>query len=191
MKYNIMVDCDCVLNNLIERTCQIFNERYDTNISEETFTYYDIYKCLAFEDAEKFKALWSKRELWDSLSPVYHSQWGMKKLVDDGFNVYIATSTHYENFPWKVEWLKHFFKFIDERHIICVCDKSVLNADIMIDDCADNLINNLRCNRILVDRPWNASTHDEAYGMKRCANWDEIVAAVEEFYKQDKELMQD
>ena len=78
MKYNVMVDCDCVLNNLIERTCQVFNERYDTNISEETFTHYDIYKCLAFEDAEKFKALWSEREIWDSLSPVYHSQWAMK-----------------------------------------------------------------------------------------------------------------
>lgn len=189
MRYNVMVDCDCVLNNLMERTCQMFNERYGTNISEDYFTDYDICKCMPFEDAEKFKALWHERELWDSLAPTHHSQWGAKKLVDDGFNVYIATSTHYENFPWKVLWLKHYFPFIDERHIICIGDKSVLNADVMVDDHADNLIENLRCNRIIVDKPWNVSTHDEVYGIKRCTNWDEIVAAVEEFYKQDKELM--
>ena len=67
MKYIVALDCDCVLNNLIERTCQMFNERYCADISEETFTQYDVYKCLSFEDAEKFKALWHERELWDSL----------------------------------------------------------------------------------------------------------------------------
>lgn len=189
MRYNVMVDCDCVLNNLIQRTCQMFNERYNKNISEETFTQYDIYKCLAFDDAEKFSALWNERELWDSLSPTYHSQWGVKKLIDNGFNVYIATSTHYNNFPWKVEWLQHYFPFVKESNIICIGDKSVLNADIMIDDYANNLIGNIRCNRILFEKPWNKSVNDDVYGIKRCTNWDEIIEAVEEFYKNDKELM--
>lgn len=189
MKYIVALDCDCVLNNLIESTCQMFNERYGTDISEKTFIQYDIYKCLSFEDAEKFTALWHERELWDSLSPTHHSQWGVKKLIDDGFSVYIATSTHHENFPWKVEWLKHYFPFIDERHIICIGDKSILNVDVMVDDHAYNLINNLHCNRVLVEKPWNINIHDEIYGIKRCTNWDDIVDAVEEFYNNDKELM--
>lgn len=189
MKYIVALDCDCVLNNLIERTCQMFNERYGTDISEKTFIQYDIYKCLSFEDAEKFTALWHERELWDSLSPTHHSQWGVKKLIDDGFSVYIATSTHHENFPWKVKWLKHYFPFIDERHIICIGDKSILNVDVMVDDHAYNLINNLHCNRVLVEKPWNINIHDEIYGIKRCTNWDDIVDAVEEFYNNDKELM--
>lgn len=191
MRYNVMVDCDEVLNNLIDRTCQIFNERYNSNISPETFTQYDIYKCLSFEDAEKFSALWHERELWDSLSPIHHSQWGVKKLIDDGFNVYIATSTHYNNFPWKMEWIKYYLPFVKESHVICIGDKSALNADVMIDDCAENLINNIRCHRVLVTRPWNTDIHDDIYDIKRCSNWDEIVEAVEECYKNDKELMDD
>ena len=59
----------------------------------------------------------------------------------------------------------------------------------MIDDNLDNLIGNIRCNRVLLEKPWNKDAHDEVYGIKRCTNWDEIVVAVEEFYKQDEELM--
>ena len=169
--------------------CKTFNEENGTDITEDTFTSYDIYKCLPFEVAEKYAALWKREDIWRSLTPVYHSQWGAKKLVDDGFDVYITTTTHWENFPWKVEWLQSYFPFIDESHIICVRDKSILDVDVMIDDNLDNLIGNIRCNRVLLEKPWNKDAHDEVYGIKRCTNWDEIVVAVEEFYKQDEELM--
>ena len=140
MKYRIALDCDDVLNNLNEVVCKVFNEENDTDITEDTFTSYDIYKCLPFEDAEKYAALWRREEIWRSLTPVYHSQWGAKKVVDDGFDVYITTATQWENFPWKVEWLQSYFPFIDESHIICIRDKSILDVDVMIDDNLDNLI---------------------------------------------------
>lgn len=189
MKYRIALDCDDVLNNLNEVVCKVFNEENRTNLTEDTFTAYDIYKCLPFEVAEKYAALWKREDIWRSLAPVYHSQWGAKKLVDDGFDIYITTATHWENFPWKVEWLQSYFPFIDESRIICVRDKSILDVDVMIDDNLDNLIGNIRCNRVLLEKPWNKNAHDEVYGIKRCTNWDEIVVAVEEFYKQDEELM--
>ncbi len=189
MKYKIAVDCDEVLNNLNEITTKVFNEENNTNLTEDVFTSYDIYKCLPFEDAEKYVALWRREDIWRSLTPAYHSQWGVKKLVDSGFDVYIATATHHENFSWKVEWLQSYFPFVEPSHIICIGDKSILNVDVMVEDCADNLINNIRCNRVLLEKPWNMNIHDEIYGIKRCANWDEIVPAIEEFYKNDERLM--
>ena len=88
-----------------------------------------------------------------------------------------------------MKWLKRYFPFIDESRIICIRDKSILDVDVMIDDNLDNLIGNIRCNRVLLEKPWNKDAHDEVYGIKRCTNWDEIVVAVEEFYKQYEELM--
>lgn len=78
MRYRIALDCDDVLNNLNEAVCKVFNEENGTDITEDTFTSYDIYKCLPFEDAEKYTALWRREDVWRSLTPVYHSQWGAK-----------------------------------------------------------------------------------------------------------------
>lgn len=189
MRYKIALDCDDVLNNLNDVVCKVFNKENNANLTEESFTYYDIYKCLPFEDASKYAQLWYREDIWNSLTPIENSQWGVKKLIDNGYEVYITTASNTKTLNCKINWLKKFFPFIDEKHIICIKDKSLLNVDVMIDDNADNLINNIHCNRVLFDKCWNKSVHDDVYGMKRCMNWDEVVKAVNEFYKYDEELM--
>ena len=191
MKYKLIIDCDDVLLDLNSRVLQVFNEENGTDYTEDIFTDFDIYKCLPFELAEKYTALWLREDIWRSLSPVYHAQWGMKKLIDDGFEVFVATSTHYSNFVWKIELLQAYFPFIDSSKIICIKDKSLLHGDIMVDDCTANLISNLYCHRICLEKSWNQNVHDEAYGIHRCKTWDEIIDTIEKIYKEDQELMKE
>lgn len=191
MKYKLIIDCDDVLLDLNGRVLQVFNEENGTDYTEDIFTSFDIYKCLPFELAEKYTALWLREDIWRSLSPVYHAQWGMKKLIDDGFEVFVATSTHYSNFAWKIELLRTYFPFIDSSRIICIGDKSLLHGDIMIDDCTANLISNLYCHRICLEKSWNQNVHDEVYGIHRCKTWDEIIDTIQKIYKEDQELMKE
>lgn len=191
MKYKLIIDCDDVLLDLNSRALQVFNAENGTDYTEDIFTDFDIYKCLPFELAEKYTALWLREDIWRSLSPVYHAQWGMKKLIDDGFEVFVATSTHYSNFVWKIELLQAYFPFIDSSKIICIKDKSLLHGDIMVDDCAANLISNLYCHRICLEKSWNQNVHDEVYGIHRCKTWDEIIDTIEKIYKEDQELMKE
>lgn len=191
MKYKLIIDCDDVLLDLNGRVLQVFNEENGTDYTEDIFTDFDIYKCLPFELAEKYTALWLREDIWRSLSPVYHAQWGMKKLIDDGFEVFVATSTHYSNFAWKIELLQAYFPFIDSSRIICIGDKSLLHGDIMVDDCTANLISNLYCHRICLEKSWNQNVHDEVYGIHRCKTWDEIIDTIQKFYKEDQELMKE
>lgn len=191
MKYKLIIDCDDVLLDLNGRVLQVFNEENGTDYTEDIFTSFDIYKCLPFELAEKYTALWLREDIWRSLSPVYHAQWGMKKLIDDGFEVFVATSTHYSNFVWKIELLQAYFPFIDSSKIICIKDKSLLHGDIMVDDCTANLISNLYCHRICLEKSWNQNVHDEVYGIHRCKTWDEIIDTIEKIYKEDQELMKE
>lgn len=191
MKYKLIIDCDDVLLDLNGRVLQVFNEENGTDYTEDIFTDFDIYKCLPFELAEKYTALWLREDIWHSLSPVYHAQWGMKKLIDDGFEVFVATSTHYSNFVWKIELLQAYFPFIDSSKIICIKDKSLLHGDIMVDDCTANLISNLYCHRICLEKSWNQNVHDEVYGIHRCKTWDEIIDTIEKIYKEDQELMKE
>lgn len=80
-KFTVALDCDEVLNNLIEKTLELYNARHSTQLAFDSFTEYDFYKCLPFEDAEELTAMFLKKELWDSLSPAPDSQWGVKNLL--------------------------------------------------------------------------------------------------------------
>lgn len=188
-KFRILIDIDDVLNNLNERCTQVFNKTFGTELTADTFSDYDIFKCLPFEQATEYCRLWNDAETLESLTPIKNSQWGVKHFTDEGYDVYIATATHADNFALKVDWLHSLFPFIDDSHIIRCCDKSVLYADVMIDDCAKNLISNIHCERVLLNMPWNQNVHDEVYGIYRCNDWNEIVATVDDIYKNTKELM--
>ena len=114
-KFTVALDCDEVLNNLIEKTLELYNARHSTKLTLDSFTDYDFYKCLLFEEAEDLTAMFLEKELWDSLSPAPHSQWGVKTLIDKGYDVYVATATHHTNFPWKVDWIIKNFPLIDGK----------------------------------------------------------------------------
>lgn len=188
-KFTVALDCDEVLNNLIEKTLELYNTRHGTGLTADIFTQYDFYKCLPFEIAEELTSIFMEKELWDSLSPAPDSQWGVKKLIDNGYDVYVATATHYSNFAWKVDWFAKNFPFIDQKHIICIQNKSLLHVDVLVDDCAENLMaTNYAVDRVLLDKPWNRNVHDDVYGIYRTNNWEEIVEYVNELYKDAKGL---
>ena len=183
-KLVICVDIDGVLNDLMEKTITRYNKRYDTRLSLADFTDYDIFKDLPYDDAEKFIALWQEEDLWNSLEPRKGSQRGVKKLVDDGHEVYFATATHPKNFAWKVEWLQHYFGMVQTKNIICICNKGLLNCDVLIDDYAENLLANKLCHRILFDCCWNQGVYDDAHLLTRVHDWDEIIEVVNKICKE-------
>ena len=183
-KLTICVDVDSVLNDLMEKTIVMYNNRYNAKLSLEDFTDYDIFKDLPYNDAENFIALWQEEELWKSLAPRNGAQRGVKKLVEDGHSVFLATATHHKNFSWKVEWLQHYFGMVPTKNIICICNKGLLNCDVLIDDYAENLLANKLCHRVLFDCCWNQGVYDDIHLMTRVHNWDEIIEVVNEICKE-------
>lgn len=182
-KFTIAIDVDCVLNNLMDKTIEMYNSRYNTSLSINNFKEYDVFKCLPHNEAQNFVDLFQEEELWESLTPIKDSQWGIKHFIESGYTVYLATATHYKNFSWKVEWLKHYFGMIPEKNIICVHNKGLLKVDVLIDDCLDNLLSSMWYERVTLDWPWNRDVWDETYGIHRAHNWIEIVDIVNEIYE--------
>ena len=81
--------------------------------------------------------------------------------------------------------MKWYFSFIPVSNIIRINNKGLLNVDILIDDCVEQLISNIRCHRVCIDKPWNQSVWDEAYGIHRCSNWNEIFEVVNKIYEEE------
>lgn len=185
----IICDIDGVLNNLTPKAIELYNLRSGKNIQVSDLTTYNFSDCLPKEDADGICALFEEEELWNSLTPTPGSQDGLKTLIQQGHKVYLATATHYKNFAWKMEWLKRYYGFFNEKNVIRIMDKSILKADVMIDDCLDNLINNF-CERICIDHPWNRNpVKDFTYDIYRVDTWNKIPNIINDIERSDKEWL--
>lgn len=189
-KFVICCDIDGCINNLMEQTFAMYNERHGTCYSIDNLKTYSLEDNFSLETAEEIRNLFLEKDLWDSLIPVEGSQWALKSFINSGYKLYLATATHYTNFPWKVEWLKRYFDFIDPKDVICINDKSLLKCNVLIDDCYYNLTNtSVMVDRVLLDRPWNQASEnkDYVYGINRANNWEEVVRCVNRIYKNEME----
>lgn len=180
----IVCDIDNVLNDLIYKTLTLYNSRFNANITIENITAYNFYDCLPQEDASNIIDLFKEKELWDSLKPLPGAQEGLKKIIKQGHQVYLATATDPVNFNWKCDFINRYFPFISTDNIIRIMDKSLLKTDVMIDDHLNNLTSNI-CERICLNYPWNYSTSkDYAYDIKRANSWNDIVNIINKIKKE-------
>ena len=152
----IMSDIDGVLNNLVEKTLEIYNSQNNKSIKISDITSYNFFDCLAHEDAKGIVSLFKEKSLWDSLKPLQGAQEVLKQLIKNGHKVYLATATDPINFKWKIDWLMQYYSFIPSDNVIRITNKSLLKCDVIIDDCLDNLIGNF-AERICLNYPWNQS----------------------------------
>lgn len=183
----IMVDIDCVLNDLIPKAIMLYNSRIGKNIKISDITTYSVYECLSKEDADGICALFKEQELWDSLEPLPNAQWGIETLINMGHEVYLATATSPENFYWKVQWVEHHYPLIDRKHIICINNKGLLKCDVLIDDCIDNLTSNI-CERIVINQPWNQDKGKRyAYDIYGANNFKDVINIIKRIERKDAE----
>ena len=183
----ICVDIDATLNDLIDKTLEMYNMTYGKNIQIDDITTYHFCDCLTQEDAQGLEALFKEKKLWDSLRPLPGSQSALKQLIKKGHQIYLATATDPINFSWKIDWLKRYFSFIPSDNVIRIMDKSLLKCDILIDDCLDNLTS-VFCERITLNYPWNQSRSKEiAYDIKRAFSWGDIIDIVNTIEREMKE----
>lgn len=185
-RLSILVDMDNCINNLMEATCNLFNKENGTYYALESFQKYSITDCIPEEHAQKMQALFVDKRLWDSTRPAKGSQSAIKRMKDNGDEVLIVTATHFENVPWKAEWLAKYFPFIEWRDVIVAAKKSHIVGDWMIDDCLNNLLS-FPYGRVCIDKPWNRNVRDDVYDIIRVDDLNKAYDAILEREKQENE----
>ena len=181
----LCVDIDDTLCNLQETVIRIFNKRYNTNYTLEGFHDFNIMNVLPVEEATKFKSIYGEHGVYDLVKPFVCSQDGLRKLMNDGHQIYLASNIIPETHSEKVAFVQRYYPFIDPSRIIAIKDKWLLRADIMIEDNLDNLLAKPYYHRILMNRPWNQNVSDYVYGIYRCNNWNEIVDTVNKINEEE------
>lgn len=174
----ILVDMDDTLINLCEEWVNILNNKYSTNTALFDIKEWDITKAFPTLSVEEIFSPLNSEELWDSVRPIDGAVKYLKKLIDDGHNVFIVTATHPANSDIKFRRaLFRHFPFIPYDHVIIAYKKQMIKADVLIDDAPHNLVGG-EYYKILMAAPHNINYSNSEEDIKRVDSWEQAYDVI-------------
>ena len=176
-RLTILVDWDDVLNDLMPKALEMLNASRGTSYTLESFPEFDFSKYLPEADSNALHTLFLSNDLWKALRPTNGSQETLKRMMEDGHEVLIVTSTHFSNIAWKMEWLERYFPFVRWDQVIVTSRKDKVRGDWLIDDNPHH-IKRHPYGRVCIDKPWNRWLNDDVYDIIRVKNLSEAYAAI-------------
>jgi 5'(3')-deoxyribonucleotidase len=179
----IFVDMDDILVNLLDEwLIHLNNYEGVTPKTKEDITNWNMrlaYPTLT--DSQLYGCL-SDAEFWQRVQPVKYAYKYLKMLINEGNEVYVATSSYPMSFWVKTEncLFKHF-DFLSPKNVVCINNKSLLNGDVLFDDYHENL-RKFRGIKVLRDKPYNRNCDNECFHF-RINTWEEFYNIVQELKK--------
>lgn len=139
-KLTILVDMDDTIENLSEAWVSYLNGRYGTSVAASDISSWDISQAFStLSKSEVYGAL-KEAELWGAVKPLPGAVKYLKKLVEDGNDVFIVTASHPDTVGVKMnQVLFRYFPFIPYQNVIISSKKQMISGDILIDDGVHNL----------------------------------------------------
>ena len=183
----IGIDFDETLFPTLEKVLEIYNKRHGTNIELSQITAYHLHDNFPVDVADELVELFVEKSVYDGLQPYRGAVRTIKTLVEQGHEIYIATSTDVRNMEWKEELLQKHFPFIPKKNLIRIHHKTLLNVDVLVEDKLENLKSTF-ADRICFDQNWNRDEcADFAYSIYRIHNWGEIVNIINSIERKNRE----
>lgn len=179
-KLTILVDMDDVLEHFVDNWIIAINEKYGRDVDPNKLTTWEIlhlYPGLTVLDLEE---ILTSEEFWKRVKPIDGAVETMKKLIDDGHDVYVATSSWYKTLiPKMDEVLFKYFDFLTWDKVIVARDKWMIKGDVVIDDGIHNLENRTDDSlKLLFTATHNKSYDAESHGIVRVNNWKEVYKEI-------------
>jgi 5'(3')-deoxyribonucleotidase/uncharacterized protein with PQ loop repeat len=180
-KLRVAVDMDEVIADAFGKMLRAYNERTGRNITKEQIANEGIEimfapEFLTPELKTALDELPHDRSFFGDLELVEGAQESLRKLSKD-FEIFIASAAMDvpSSFDAKYQWLKQYFPFIPQSHYIFCGDKSILNADFLIDD-RPRHFQHFRGTGILFTAPHNVNRPAQL----RANNWNDVVRILQE-----------
>ncbi len=185
--FKIAIDFDETLFPTLTKVVELYNKKHDMNLELSQITTYNLHDSLPAEVADELLELFVDKEVYSSLQPYKGAIRAIKTLVEQGHEIYIATSTDVRNMEWKEELLQKHFPFIPKKNLIRIHDKSLLNVDVLVEDKLDNLKSTF-ADRVCFNQPWNVDDDaDYVYSIYRIHHWGEMNNVINTIERKNKE----
>ena len=177
----VLLDIDDTIVGLCEAWCKWLNDTHGTSTKIDDITEWDISKFFPTLTKEQVFAPLHREDFWHHVKPKENAIEYVKKLIDDGFNVYLCTSTDYRNLKPKYEYvIQKYFPFIKWQKVIVSYDKAMIKADFLVDDGVHNLENGSYI-KILISAPHNKQYDAEKNGMVRVVDMKDAYSKIHKY----------
>jgi len=174
----ILVDADGVLENLTQAMVPYINEKYGTDTKFEDIRDWDLGKAFPSLTREQVYGAELEEALYPRLHPMEGAPEYLKKLLDDGHEIFVVTNTPYRAIAFKMDVvMKRYFPFLSWKNFILTSNKQMIAGDVLIDDGVHNLLNG-SYRKLLFSAPYNEAFDAEGNGMIRVHNWEEIYRTI-------------
>lgn len=163
----ILVDMDGVLADVYHRFIELHEEEFGRRLT--------VKDIIGLKETEAFPNLlkWvNSPGFFRSIPVMAGSQQGLKKLNEYYDIIVISMATEFPvSLTDKQLWLNEHFPFITWKQIVFCGSKSLIQADIMIDDHLKNL-DNFKGETIMYTQPHNMNITNQSH--RRVHSWTEI-----------------
>jgi 5'-nucleotidase len=166
----IAIDMDEVIADTLRKFLNVCSSELGLSLSKSDLTGKNLWDVIGKEHFPALKGLVSEQGFFGDLDVMPDSQEVVRKLMER-YEVFISSAAMEvpTSFAAKFDWLKLHFGFIPPSHIVFCGDKSILNADYLIDDNARHF-ERFRGQGILYSAPHNLLVN----GYQRVENWKEV-----------------
>lgn len=175
-KLTVLVDLDDTMTYLVRAWVPAINKKFGTNVSPEDITGWRVERFFPDLSRNKVYSVMKDPGFWDTVQPREGAQEYLRRLIDDGHNVYVVTASYYVGLEEKMKAvLFRHFPFLTWKNVIITSDKQLVMGDVLIDDAPHNHVGGTY-KSIVMDAPHNrGASVDGAIFVK---NWEEAYAAV-------------
>ncbi|WP_201715622.1 5' nucleotidase, NT5C type [Rossellomorea arthrocnemi] len=165
----IAIDMDEVMADLHKKHLDLFNKNYNETLTADDLVGTRLWKIRPHA-ADDILAYVDDPTFFRDLEVMEGSQEVIKEL-SESYEVYITTAAmeHPTSFTAKYEWLKEHFPFLSDLQFVFCGNKSILQADYLIDD-SPRHFKDFKGEGILFSAPHNK--YEKGY--VRVNNWDEV-----------------
>jgi 5'(3')-deoxyribonucleotidase/uncharacterized protein with PQ loop repeat len=179
-KLRVAVDMDEVIADAFGKTLRAYNERTGRAVTKEQIAREGIETMFAADSATPglktaLDEMFHDPTFFADLELIDGSQQALRELSKD-FEIFIASAAMDvpTSFDAKYQWLLKYFPFIPSSHYIFCGDKSILDADFLIDD-RPRHFDHFRGQGILFTAPHNVNRPAKL----RANNWPDVVRILE------------
>lgn len=171
MKKRVAIDMDEVMADPYEKLIRLYEEEYGIPIDQSKLPGHYLQDIVHPDHRSSIRRYLFAKDFFEDLVVMPNSQEVMREMHEH-YEIFIVTAAM--EFPDslgpKYRWLEQYFPFIHWSHYVFCGDKSIVQADFLVDDHAKNLVN-------FSGEPLLFSSPHNAYETRftRLNNWQEVA----------------
>lgn len=177
-KLTVLIDMDDTIEELVVAWVEYLNTKYGTNVDPNSINDWNMRNFFHDITQNQLYSALEDEALWRMVKPKPDAVKYVKKIIDDGHDVFIVTSSHYKTIVQKMDHvLFTYFPYITWDNVIITSHKQMIKGDVLIDDGVHNHVGGEYFS-ILMDAPHNRLFDAESNNMLRVTSWPEAYEAV-------------